>query len=694
MQKVALVGNPNSGKSSLFNQLTGLNQKTGNYPGVTVEQMSGEVHLDAKSKIKLIDLPGAYSIHPTSYEERVVTQVLTDRSHPDHPELVIYVLDVQEIEKQSLLLSQISSLQIPLILVLNKSDLRDQSPFEYDKDQIAKKLEIPVIEVSRINRRQVAQLKAQIEMALNDKKIPNKLFDDHHFFDQFAVELSALNLEDESYISYLRKVHAPIYQNTGKSYAFDTFVPLQVEETLSRFEQLQSSGIFKKKSARNGNTWHDKIDPLLTHPILGPFIFLLLMIGVFQVIYHWAAYPMEWIEWAFNESSEVLAPFLGSGWFSSLVLEGIIPGIAGVMVFIPQIALLFFMIAILEETGYMARIAYLLDHLMRRFGMSGRSMVALISGGACAIPAIMSTRTINSPKERLITILVTPFIGCSARLPIYIVLISFAVPSVLYFGFLDSRVVLFIMLYLLGIIAALGTGYVLKRLFHNEALESHFIIELPEYKLPHLKSVGITMWVKTKSFITEAGKIIFFISIILWFLAKFGPPGEIDAAIANISQQEQFMDMTSEEIHKAEASAALRASFIGRMGTWIEPVIRPLGFDWKIGIGLISSFAAREVFVGTMSTIYSLDGEEEEESLLKEKMKNEVHRDSGKPVYTYAASLSLLVFYVFAMQCMSTLAVVKRETGSWRYPILQFVFMTALAYICSFIVYQSILLLF
>ncbi|HKK87945.1 MAG TPA: ferrous iron transport protein B, partial [Saprospiraceae bacterium] len=662
MKRVALVGNPNSGKTSLFNALTGLRQKTGNYPGITVEKIEGTMTLEPGNDCILQDLPGAYSLHPTSFEEKVVCQVLANPTHPDHPDLIVYVLDIQHIEKQMLLFTQVMELGLPVILALNMSDQKDRQYYHYDHEQMAARLSLPVIEISSRTGSNLDQLRQSIADQLENKEPVN--FDPWTGLpDLKDLPAGSLFSDATSYQKFLMAVHWALFKESVNSQfgidveawkvQQDDVVKLQVDDTLSRFDAIHDKKLFEEREIEIEG-WSERIDPIVTHPLAGPLIFMVIMLMVFQAIYTWAALPMDWIEQIFDYSSTSLSGFLSEGWWSSLLLDGVIPGIAGVLVFVPQIALLFLLITILEETGYMARVAYLLDSLMQRFGMSGRSVVALISGGACAIPAIMSTRSISSPKERLITILVVPFIGCSARLPIYTIIIGFAVPSAMIFGFIDSRALLFLGLYLLGALAALFAGWVLKYLLKAPTDSSAFIIEMPEYKVPDFRTVLINVYKKTEAFVIEAGKIIFVISILLWVLAAHGPGHSQEKAVEKVVAEAEMQNWAEEKKERMVQSANLRASYIGRLGQWIEPVIRPLGFDWKIGIGLLSSFAAREVFVGTMATIYSI-GDEESGFELRDKMRKETFPDSGEKVYSYATAMSLLIFYVLALQCMSTL---------------------------------------
>ena len=460
----------------------------------------------------------------------------------------------------------------------------------------------------------------------------------------------------------------------------------QVRETMSRFdthESLLHGAIIRSKSEEV--TWTEKIDNIVTNKIFGPIIFFVIMLFVFQSIFTWAEYPMEWIEKGFAISGVWVGKFLGSSWFSDLLVNGVIAGLGGIVVFVPQIAILFFLITILEESGYMSRVVFMFDSIMQKFGMNGRSVVSLISSGACAIPAIMATRTISDKKERLITILVSPLISCSARLPIYAVLIGFVVPNVKY-GIFQAQGLALMGLYLLGVIGVLFVSLILKLILKSES-SSYLMMELPNYKKPLWSNVLLNVKKKVESFIIGAGKIIMAISVVLWFLASFGPGDAMKIAEEKANTMSIENQWGDSERNNHIASVKLESSYIGYMGKWIEPAIRPLGYDWKIGIALLTSFAAREVFVGTMATIYSI-GSESDEMTIREKMAAEVKPGTNIKVYNSATSLSLLVFYVFALQCMSTMAVVRRETLSWKWPIIQFIFMGAMAYIGSFLVYQ------
>jgi len=465
------------------------------------------------------------------------------------------------------------------------------------------------------------------------------------------------------------------------------FEPLkeQVDETLSRLNALEDLARGAIKKNPDTLTRSDKLDNILTHWIYGPIIFVILMLFVFQAIFAWATYPMDLIETAFGSLGYWLQDTLPPSALTDLLTEGIIPGLSGVLIFIPQIAILFFLISILEEIGYMARAVYLFDGFLRKFGMNGRSIVSLISGGACAIPAIMSTRTIVNWKERLITIMVTPFISCSARIPVYTVLVAFVVPYEPVWGVLNSQGIAFAGLYLLGILAALISGWIFKKILKSRA-QSFFMMELPSYRFPDWRSVWRNIKSKVGSFVMEAGKIILIISVILWFMASYGPPSKMEAAREAATQDAVARSLSPEESENLIASMELEASFAGILGKSFEPIIRPLGYDWKIGIALISSFAAREVFVGSMATIYSI-GSVEDEFRIREHLAKQKDPITGEPIFNYATALSLLLFFVFAMQCMSTLAVVKSETRSWKWPIIQFTMMTVLAYLAAWSAY-------
>ena len=696
--KIALLGNPNSGKSTLFNQLTGLRQKVGNFPGVTVDKKIGKAILADNLQVSIIDFPGTYSLYPSSQDEKIVTQTFVNPQDSNYPDAVLYVADQIQLEKHLLLLTQIHDLDIPVLLALNMADAAREDQINIDTKTLAKDLNIPISIISARTGEGMDELKTKLANLLQSDSKSSKAFSAFSSAEKSLVStLKNFPRKANDYQKVLLAHHSawlPFLKEDEKKTLMEAAVnvelhPLkwQVRETMSRFDRIEP--MVKKvmtSPTQTGESFTDKVDKIVTHWFFGPIIFFVLMLIVFQAIFAWSSFPMDLIDGAFGAINQWVSATLPEGLFSSLLTDGILSGIGGVIIFIPQIAILFFLISILEESGYMARAVYLFDHLMRRFGLNGRSIVGLVSGAACAIPAIMSTRTISNWKERLITILVTPLISCSARIPIYAVLIGFIVPSTMVYGFFNLQGLAFMGLYLLGIVAALFAAWVFKLILKTEE-SSFLLLELPVYRRPSIKNVFYNVWEKTKTFIIEAGKIIFVISIILWVLATFGPTEKMTLATQQATTIATQKNLSETDAANLLASKKIEASYAGHLGKFIEPVIKPLGFDWKIGIALITSFAAREVFVGTMATIYSI-GSDSDEMGVRDKLREAKDPETGKPVYTWVTSLSLLIFYVFAMQCMSTLAVTKRETKSWKWPMIQFVFMTALAYLSSLFVFQ------
>ncbi|MFK8008061.1 MAG: ferrous iron transport protein B [Saprospiraceae bacterium] len=704
--KIALIGNPNCGKSSLFNQLTGLRQKVGNFHGVTVDKKSGVANLTDDIKVNFVDFPGTYSFYPTSIDERIVVgtfarpEALVDSwKEGEQYDAILYVADITQLEKHLLLFSQIRELGIPMVLALNMLDVAQGSGLEVDEDLITKKLNVPVVQVSGRTGEGVDELKKELvnvvlgksEFSQNqlkynfskeEKKLADELQIEFGLSTAYQAWLWAQHFEWLPFLTAAQRIRI----KTIVTPEFDG-LKYQVRETMQRFEKfgpIVRQTLVKSKTSEE--SFSDKVDRVVTHRFMGPLIFFGLMMIIFQAIFSWSGYPMDLIEAGFGKLDAGVKALLDESMFRDLLTDGILAGLGGVLIFIPQIAILFFLISILEESGYMARAVYLFDNSMRRFGLNGRSIVALVSGGACAIPAIMSTRTISNWKERLITIMVTPLISCSARLPVYAVLVGFVVAADQYFGVFNMQGLVFMGLYLLGIVAALGAGWVFNKILKTEET-SYLMLEMPVYRMPMARNVLLNVYEKTKTFVIEAGKVIFVISIVLWLMASFAPGDGMQLAeqqARTIALDKKLDEATTENLIAAKK---IEASYAGHVGKFIEPVIRPLGFDWKIGIALITSFAAREVFVGTMATIYSIGSDAEETSVI-DRMATEINPDNGELVYNRATSLSLLIFYVFAMQCMSTLAVVKRETKSWKWAIIQFVFMTALAYLGSLLTYQ------
>ena len=687
---VALLGNPNTGKTSIFNALTGLSQKVGNYPGITVEKKEGISKLDRINKGYILDLPGTYSLNASSMDESIVINLLLNKKNKDYPDVAVLIADVENLKRNLLLFTQLKDLGIPTLLVINMSDLMSQKGISLNIPLLEKKLETKIALVSTRNSEGLDELK---KLIINYRQLPT----------QPLISLKSIN---ETYFKYLEKTFPdqPLYKlwlvitqdnnytkvernNISNTSGFKTESPsslkkLQQKETIKRYQYI--NGILKqglKIDHKNAKDFRSRLDRIFIHSFWGYVIFFAILMIIFQSIFSWSTIPMDFIDRSFVNLSIILTENLAPGVFTDLLTEGIIPGLGGIAIFIPQIAFLFLFLSILEETGYMSRVVFLMDRGLRPFGLSGKSVVPLVSGTACAIPAIMATRNIENWKERLITILVTPFMTCSARLPVYSILIALVIPVGSILGFSFKGLVL-MLLYLSAFIMALVSSFLYSKILKVK-FKSYFVVEMPNYKFPLIKNIALIVWEKTKSFVTEAGKIILAISVILWILASFGPGREFNEA-ENILKQ-NHPRLSQIELETKINSFKLENSYLGKMGKLIEPIISPLGYDWKIGIALISSFAAREVFVGTLATIYNVQSDKVE--TIKNKMASE-KREDGKPVFNYATGISLMLFYAFAMQCMSTLAVVKKETNTWKWPMIQLFSMTLLAYIISLISYQ------
>ena len=691
--KVALIGNPNVGKTSVFNQLTGLNQQVGNYPGITVEKKQGSCKLCDTVKAKVIDLPGTYSLNASSIDENVVIELLLNKNDEDFPDVAVVVTEVENLKRNLLLFTQIKDLEIPTILVINMADRMKLKGIELDIPALEKELKTKIALVSSRKKTGIEELKNLIlnykslstEPCLNASSIDPEYFDKlrRAFPNQLLYKLWLVITQDVNFLNLERN---EIKNTFTKSHA--DLKRLQQKETIKRYQFINDTlKIGHKIDVAKATDIRAKIDRVLTHKIFGYLIFFGILMVIFQLLFDWSSIPMDFIDESFANFSSLAKQNLPPGEFTNLISEGIIPGIGGVVIFIPQIAFLFLFISVLEESGYMSRVVFLMDKIMRKFGLSGKSIVPLISGTACAIPAIMSARNIENWKERLITILVTPFTTCSARLPVYAILISLIIPEKRLFGFLSLQGLTLMILYLLGFGMAVFSAYLLN-IYLKFNTKSYFVVEMPSYKVPMFRNVSINVIEKTKAFVFGAGKIILAISIILWFLGSHGLSDNFNNAEQIISEQNQDKIVTSEEFLDQVNSYKLENSYIGIMGKAIEPVIRPLGYDWKIGIAIVSSFAAREVFVGTLATIYSVESHGDEEITIKNRMAAEVNPVTGEKVFNFATGISLLLFYAFAMQCVSTLAIVKKETNSWKWPIVQLVFMTGFAYLTSLIAFQ------
>jgi ferrous iron transport protein B len=690
----------NSGKTSLFNVLTGLNQKVGNFPGVTVDKKTGTTHISDKLKARIVDLPGTYSLYPRREDEWVAYRVLMQQDPDIKPDMVVLVADASNLKRTLLFVSQIIDIKIPVVLALTMMDIAKQKELVIDVSALERELGILVIPVNPRKGKGIPQLKKAIEQTANElHKSPSRDFIDNH---SLAIEaISSVKklfpgLSDYKAIHYLinhesfsldkpvqDKIEA-IEQQNGFNHT-----KVQAEEILDRYRRI---GTIMKQSVSEPSEikkkqFSDKLDDVLLHRHWGYLILLTVLFLLFQSVFWMAEFPMNFIEWAFATTSFWFGTVLPTGWLTDLFINGILAGLSGILVFIPQIMILFGLITVLEDTGYMARISFLSDKLMRKVGLNGKSVMPMISGFACAVPAIMSARNIENKKERLLTILITPLMSCSARLPVYTILISLVIPQKYFLGFLSLHGLVMMGLYLLGLVMALIVSYVAKWFIHLQE-KSFFILELPVYRSPRWRNVMITMISKARIFVVDAGKIIMVISLILWVLSTYGPRENMKAVADSFAQKIIQQPGNESELKRQMNAELLQHSYAGILGRSIEPVIQPLGFDWKIGIALITSFAAREVFVGTMATIYSVEGgNDADESTLRQKMNAAVKPDGSK-VYSLASGISLMIFYVLAMQCMSTLAVVRRETRSWKWPLIQFIYMTGLAYIMSLIAYQ------
>ena len=657
--KIALVGNPNTGKTSLFNALTGLNQQVGNYPGITVEKKIGHCKLPDNQQAEIIDLPGTYSLNPSSEDEQVAVDTLINRQGTYFPDVVVVVSEVSNLKQNLLLFTQVKDLQLPTILVINMADQMQRKGISIDIPQLERLLHTRVILTST---RKVEGLLALKQAIVNFK------------------ELSLAPCVDMSRLEAIPFGTSESEQRRK-----------QQKETIIRYqfinETLKETYTVDQHKAQ---TLRARLDRFLIHPFFGYVVFAAILLLIFQAVFTWSSYPMDWIENGFGILGEWLATQLPAGALTNLLIDGVLPGITGITVFIPQIAVLFTLIAILEESGYMSRVVFLMDNVMRRFGLSGKSVVPLISGAACAVPAVMIARNIESWKERLITILVTPFMTCSARLPVYLIIINLVIPEG-DFLWVSYKAWTFFAMYLLGLVVALLSAFILDKVLKIQKNSSFFIAEIPDYKIPLLRNVCLTVYEKTKGFVMGAGKFILAISVLLWFLGSHGMGEKYNSIEATAEQLAQTHQWTEEQKANYIQAESLEYSFLGYIGKGIEPVFRPLGYDWKISIGVVASFAAREVFVSTLSTVYSLgkdldtEGEEGERTILA-KMRSEVHPD-GTPVYTLGTGISLLLYYAFAMQCLSTVAVVRKETNSWKWTAIQFLFMTGIAYISAMLAF-------
>lgn len=683
-----------------------MKQKVGNYPGITVERKTGYITIDG-NRHKIIDLPGTYSLNHNKLDERIAYQTLIgEYEHEDTPDLAVLVLDATNLDRNLYLATQVMDLEIPMMVLLNMSDLADERGITVDAKAIEQRLGVPVLSIVAKNKADIEKVRRAI--ASHDLSVPEPLswkpekslhkaidiikdewLEPHTDLPERAYPIEALRLISDNQVS------DDFHQHPNKEVAQEIIARAQqrieraghnpaAAEVMARYD-------FIEKCTRNGSTHppdeaetiSDKIDAFVTHKVAGPIIFVAILLLMFQAIFSWAEPFMDLIDLFFVESGNLVAQTLPPGILNDLLVEGVIAGLGGVIIFLPQIMFLFFFISILESTGYMARAAFVMDGFMTRIGLHGRSVAPLISGFACAVPGIMATRTIESWSDRLITIMVLPFMACSARLPVYALMISAFVPKKSVLGFISLQGLTFFGLYIFGIFMAIGAAWVMKQFFSKGA-STPFMMELPSYKMPNWSAVFYNMFERGWIFVKQAGKIIMAISIVLWFLASY-PKVEVPPEITNSPQTTEASVNTQASV----ASYKLKHSYAGKIGHIMEPAIKPLGFDWKIGIGLITSFAAREVMVGTLNTIYSVGNADGSVVTLQKKLKSDTDPDTGEPIFSTLSAISLMIFFALAMQCMSTMAIVRRETNSWKWPLVMFTYMTTLAYLCSLLVYQG-----
>ncbi|SMO77973.1 ferrous iron transport protein B [Gracilimonas mengyeensis] len=712
---IALVGNPNTGKSTIFNGLTGLKQKTGNYPGITVEKKTGYCTIGGV-KHRIIDLPGTYSLTSQKIDERLTYETLTGiYEHEERPDLVLVIVDSSNLERNLFLATQVMDLSLPMMLVLNMDDAAEEKGINIRHQELEHRLGIPIVSVTATEKAGIQKIQQAIEnqrfktpkplswqpgnaLRLALDTIIKEWIKPYTKLPEEAHILEGLRLISDGVPSHASsKAHKVTLQekiekaqNVIERYGGN---PIALE-VMRRYDFINTcTGDSVTKEEKDEENWTNRIDAFVTHSLFGPVIFLLILLFIFQSIFTWATPFMDMIDLVFIETGAWLSENLPAGMLTDLLVEGVIAGLGGVVIFLPQILFLFFYIYLLEASGYMARAAFIMDGFMSRIGLHGRSVVPLISGFACAIPGIMATRSIKNWRDRIITIMVLPFMACSARLPVYALLIAAFIPATPVLGFIDLQGLTFFGLYFFGILMAVLSALVMHRIF-PKGRPDPFIMELPDYRMPKMSVVLHNVFDRGKIFVTEAGKIIVGISIVLWFLASF-PQVDVTGEQAvsenqvnqGVSAESSFLPSDNPEAYQ------LKQSYAGQFGSFIEPAIEPLGFDWKIGIGLLTSFAAREVMVGTLNTIYSIEGEGDQVQTLKQKLVNDRDAETGVPVYSTATALSLMVFFALAMQCMSTIAIVKRETNSWKWPVVMFSYMSVLAYLCSFIVYQTMSML-
>lgn len=706
--RVALTGNPNSGKTTLFNALTGLRQRTANYPGVTVERKSGYMPGPGNLSFEIIDLPGLYSLAYKSIDEKIAVEILMGTSpHEPRPDIVVFTADATNLARSLYLSTQIIDLGLPVIIVSNMMDVAEDLGWRIDIQGLAKSLGVPVIPAVAKKEKGLAEIRqALADMAQAELKRTPRVLSPHtaeltnicsplvewlleHGVQSeagaFAEALRIISTEEalQQWVARSGNGLVHIVQNARKTFT-ENGIPWKQAEVSIRYAAIDRlCALYVRKDAARRAEVGEKIDRWLTHRIYGPVIMFLILATIFQSVFTWAEVPMMAIENGLAWLGTRIEQFLSPGPLQDLLVNGVIAGVGSVLVFLPQIMFLFFFLTILEDTGYLARVAFIMDRFLAKIGLSGQSIIPLLSSFACAIPGIMATRTLQNQRDRLITIMVAPFMSCSARLPVYTLMIGAFIPNIWFGGIFFLPGIVLLSMYFLGIFAAFIAAAILQK-FLIKGETTNFIMELPLYKAPVWKNVFLRVYEAGRLFITNAGKIILAVSIVMWFLASYPKIDTKTQPVAVPELQTEERAATSQN----GGMLQLRQSYAGKIGRIIEPAIAPLGLDWKIGIGLITSFAAREVIVSTLATIYNLQDSDETSLDLRTALRNDVNPVTNRPVYTPLVAISLMVFFVLACQCMSTIAVVRRETNSWRWPALMFVYMLTFAYVGSFTVYQ------
>jgi len=695
---IALIGNPNSGKTAIFNALTGLNQKVSNYPGITVEQKLGNATLPNGSKIKILDLPGTYSLTPESIDERIVSdQIISWMENGNKPSAIVSVVDASNLSRNLYLTSQLLDLGIPVVVALNMMDRVKSNNNEIDDNALKNELEVAdVIPMSASEKWGIEELKVAIGKAIEnsnsendtlpfaiDKEVESILhpltdkFKSWGYSNRFSQAQALRIVTRKSVVSLYENIQHCTQEQCDELVAIRENIINQLDTTkhphrtleaslrYAWLDELITSRKIYKKSKEKRITRSEKADSMFTHKWLGPVLFLGILYFIFQSIFTMASYPMDLIDALVGQFSDFVMEIMNPGMLRDIMVDGIIAGIGAIVIFLPQILILIFFLSLLEDTGYMARVAFMMDRFMTSIGMHGKSVLPLMSGYACAIPGVMATRTIDSWKERLITILVLPLTSCSARLPVYALMIGAFIPDITVFGFFKLQGLTMVIMYLLGTGTAFIIAIILSK-FIDVKGQSSFLMELPPYRVPLIRSVMHQVYTRGKLFVLNAGKIIMAISIVLWFMATFP---KVDNPQVDVNP--------------------IHTSYAGQVGHALEPIIEPLGFDWKIGIGLITSFAAREVVVSTLATIYNIEGGEEDIVSLTDAMNRDINPKTGKPQFTALVAISLMVFFVFAAQCMATFAIIRSETNSWKWPAFMIIYMSLLAYFASLLVYQG-----